>query len=201
MPCAQCPLVPSHLHPQTLFITSCFSRCACATDVILLITPIRRFLHRIFDDSLTFASTGRSSSVLLAEVWSRSLQEQVPDVLASASASSNKSAPSRSTFAAASRPTVTAKSVPIKEIPSLTLETSKLNKDSTCSVAWYAARFFAQFLCLFIGSYSCRFMFSLIRKGMLLHLQRSDLNSDGFAPNSLHPVRKMLVEISFEVRA
>jgi hypothetical protein len=44
-------------------------------------------------------------------------------------------------------------------------------------------------------------MFSLIRKGMLLHLQRSDLNSDGFAPNSLHPVRKMLVEISFEVRA
>ena len=141
MPCPQCPLVPSRFHPRTLCIASCFSLCACATNVILLITPIRRFLHRIFDDSLTFASTGRSSSVLLAEVWSRSLQEQVPDVLASASASSNKSAPSRPTFAAASRPTVTAKSVLIKEIPSFTLETSKLNKDSTCSVAWYVAGF------------------------------------------------------------
>jgi hypothetical protein len=42
-------------------------------------------------------------------------------------------------------------------------------------------------------------MFSLIRKGMLLHLQRNNLNSDGFAPNASHPIRKMLVEISLEV--
>jgi hypothetical protein len=44
-------------------------------------------------------------------------------------------------------------------------------------------------------------MFSLIRKGMLLHLQRNALNSDGFAPNSSHPVRAMLVEFSLEVFA
>lgn len=44
-----------------------------------------------------------------------------------------------------------------------------------------------------------RFMFPLIRKGMLLHLQRNGLASDGFAPNSSHPVRKMLVEKSLEV--
>jgi hypothetical protein len=36
---------------------------------------------------------------------------------------------------------------------------------------------------------------------MLLHLQRNGLDSDGFAPNSSHPVRKMLVEKSLEVRA
>ena len=42
-------------------------------------------------------------------------------------------------------------------------------------------------------------MFALIRKSMLLHLERSGLTSDGFAPNSSHPVRQMLVEFSQEV--
>lgn len=42
-------------------------------------------------------------------------------------------------------------------------------------------------------------MFPLIRKGMLLHLQRNGLECDGFAPNSSHPLRKMLVEFSLEV--
>jgi hypothetical protein len=44
-------------------------------------------------------------------------------------------------------------------------------------------------------------MFPLIRKGMLLHLQRNGIQSDGFAPNASHPIRKMLVEFSLEVGA
>jgi hypothetical protein len=39
----------------------------------------------------------------------------------------------------------------------------------------------------------------MIRKGMLLHLQRNGLESDGFAANSSHPLRKMLFESSLEV--
>ncbi len=36
---------------------------------------------------------------------------------------------------------------------------------------------------------------------MLLHLQRNGIQSDGFAPNASHPIRKMLVEFSLEVGA
>ncbi len=82
----------------------------------------------MFDDSATYASTGRSSSVLLEEVWSRSLQEQLHEVYTSSSASSSRGV--------LQRQTVFGKAAPIKDSPCAPQETVKLNRDSTCSIAW-----------------------------------------------------------------
>jgi hypothetical protein len=86
----------------------------------------------VFDDGATFASTGRSSSVLLAEVWSRSLQEQIHDV--------NTSSPTLSPRNAPIRPSAAGKLLPNKDSPTMTFQDiAKLNKDSTCSIAWSVA--------------------------------------------------------------
>ena len=98
----------------SIFISHFVFQARCCSPSFRYLTAITRFAHRVFDDSATFASTGRSSSVLLAEVWSRSLQEQLHELYIG---------PSRS-------------AVPVQPIAAKAQETAKLNKDSTCSIAW-----------------------------------------------------------------
>lgn len=105
-------LVPNILWYSLVSIFKCvfvFDGASCVFVFCVsfhIFTQTQRFAHRVFDDSATFACTGLSSSVLLAEVWSRSLQEQLLS------------------------PRMT--SVMKADIQ----DSTKFNKESTCSIAW-----------------------------------------------------------------